>query len=67
MVLSTAAGHVDEITIATLYLLVMMTLAVLIRLAFRYYMLRSLQWDDRIVSLALVSSRPLVAFAYAGT
>ncbi|RAK95281.1 uncharacterized protein BO80DRAFT_369183 [Aspergillus ibericus CBS 121593] len=46
--------HVDEIAIATLYLMVMMILAVVIRLAFRLYMLRSLQWDDGIVSLSLV-------------
>ncbi|OOF96812.1 hypothetical protein ASPCADRAFT_129879 [Aspergillus carbonarius ITEM 5010] len=46
--------HVDEIAIATLYLMVMMILAVLIRLAFRLYMLRSLHWDDGICSLSLV-------------
>ncbi|PYI07736.1 hypothetical protein BO78DRAFT_442615 [Aspergillus sclerotiicarbonarius CBS 121057] len=49
-----APDHVDEIAIATLYLMVIMILAVLIRLAFRLYMLRSLQWDDGIVSLSLV-------------
>jgi hypothetical protein len=47
--------NADGIAIATLYLVVMMVLAVLIRLAFRYTMLRSLQWDDGMVSLALVS------------
>lgn len=52
--LSTAVDHVDEIAIATLYLLVMMIMAVWIRLTFRYYILRSLQWDDGIVSVALV-------------
>lgn len=52
--LSTAVDHVDEIAIATLYLLVMMILAVWIRLVFRYHILRSLQWDDGMVSVALV-------------
>lgn len=52
----TAVDHGDEIAIATLYLLVMMIMAVWIRLAFRYYMLRSLQWDDGMVSLALVGT-----------
>lgn len=51
---STAVDHVDEIAIATLYLLVMMIMAVWIRLMFRYYILRSLQWDDGMVSVALV-------------
>lgn len=50
------ADHVDEIAIATLYLLVMMILAVLIRLIFRLYMLRSLHWDDGIVVLSSVRS-----------
>ncbi|KAJ5219380.1 uncharacterized protein N7498_001479 [Penicillium cinerascens] len=49
----TAIDHADEIAIATLYLLVMMIMAVWTRLVFRYYMLRSLQWDDGMVSLAL--------------
>lgn len=49
-----ATDHVDQIAIATLYLLVMMVMAVLIRLAFRLFMLRSLQWDDVTVSLSLV-------------
>jgi hypothetical protein len=60
--LSTAVDHVDEIAIATLYLLVMMIMAVCIRLIFRYYILRSLQWDDGMVSVALVSL--LYGFAY---
>lgn len=63
----TAVDHVDEIAIATLYLLVMMIMAVWIRLAFRYYMPRSLQWDDGMVSLALVGTSPLIAFTYPGT
>lgn len=46
--------HGDEVAIAALYLLVMMIMAVLIRLAFRFFMLRSLQRDDGIISLALV-------------
>lgn len=46
--------HGDEIAIAALYLLVMMIMAVLIRLAFRFFMLRSLQRDDGIIALALV-------------
>ena len=49
-----APDHVDEIAIATIYLMVMMILAVLIRLAFRLHMLRSLEWDDGTISLALV-------------
>lgn len=48
------SDHGDEIAIAALYLLVMMIMAVLIRLAFRFFMLRSLQRDDGIISLALV-------------
>jgi hypothetical protein len=48
------ANHVDEIAIATLYLLVMMLMAVLIRLTFRLYMLRSLHWDDGVVVLSSV-------------
>ena len=52
-----ATDHVDQIAIATLYLLVMMIMAVLIRLAFRLFMLRSLQWDDMTVSLSLVILR----------
>lgn len=50
----TAANHVEEIAIATLYLLVMLLMAVLIRLAFRLYILRSLYWDDWIVVLSSV-------------
>lgn len=50
--------HVDEIAIATLYLVVMMIVSVLIRLAFRFYMLRSLRWDDGAVSLSLVGLPP---------
>lgn len=49
-----APDHVDEIAIATIYLMVIMILAVLIRLAFRLHMLRSLEWDDGTISLALV-------------
>ncbi|TPR10279.1 Major Facilitator Superfamily protein [Aspergillus niger] len=48
-----APDHVDEIAIATIYLMVIMILAVLIRLAFRLHMLRSLEWDDGTISLAL--------------
>lgn len=44
----------DDIAIATLYLMAMMMAAVLTRLAFRFHMLRSLQWNDGTVSLALV-------------
>lgn len=51
---SSTFDHRDEVAIAALYLLVMMIMAVLIRLAFRFFMLRSLQRDDGIISLALV-------------
>jgi hypothetical protein len=51
---SSTFDHGDEVAIAALYLLVMMIMAVLIRLAFRLFMLRSLQRDDGIISLALV-------------
>lgn len=51
-----ATDHVDQIAIATLYLMVIMIMAVLIRLAFRLFMLRSLQWDDATVALSLVNS-----------
>ncbi|KAJ5419385.1 uncharacterized protein N7487_002935 [Penicillium crustosum] len=51
---SSTFDHGDEVAIAVLYLLVMMIMAVLIRLAFRFFMLRSLQRDDGIISLALV-------------
>lgn len=51
---SPAFDHVDEIAIAALYLLVMMIMAVLIRLGFRFFMLRSLQRDDGMIVLALV-------------
>lgn len=50
------ANHVDEIAIATLYLLVMLLMAVLIRLVFRLYILSSLYWDDWIVVLSSVCS-----------
>jgi hypothetical protein len=56
-----ATDHVDQIAIATLYLLVMMVMAVLIRLAFRLFMLRSLQWDDATVALSLVSCQRRLA------
>lgn len=51
---SSTFDHGDEVAIAALYLLVMMITAVLIRLAFRLSMLRSLQRDDGIICLALV-------------
>ncbi|KAJ5083380.1 hypothetical protein N7456_012807 [Penicillium angulare] len=62
-----AADHADEIAIATLYLLVMMIMAVWIRLAFRYYMLRSLQWDDGMVSIALILGISQSAVVFTGT
>ncbi|RAO73226.1 uncharacterized protein BHQ10_009238 [Talaromyces amestolkiae] len=65
--LSTAVDHVDEIAIATLYLLVMMILAVWIRLIFRYYILRSLQWDDAMVSVALALAIAQSAIIFSGT
>ena len=58
------ANHVDEIAIATLYLLVMMLMAVLIRLTFRLYMLNSLYWDDGIVVLSLVCYFPLSSIQF---
>lgn len=65
--LSTAVDHVDEIAIATLYLLVMMIMAVWIRLTFRFYILRSLQWDDGMVSLALALAIAQSAVIFTGT
>ncbi|KAF5015442.1 hypothetical protein F66182_13233, partial [Fusarium sp. NRRL 66182] len=65
--LSTAVDHVDEIAIATLYLLVMMILAVWIRLVFRYHILRSLQWDDGMVSVALALAIAQSAVVFSGT
>ena len=59
--MQTVTDHGDEIAIATLYLLVMMVIAVLIRLAFRYSMLRSLQWDDGICLFSLVYFPPALA------
>jgi hypothetical protein len=58
------ANHVDEIAIATLYLLVMMLMAVLIRLTFRLYMLSSLYWDDGIVVLSSVCYRSLSSMQF---
>ncbi|PCG99896.1 Hypothetical protein PENO1_050640 [Penicillium occitanis (nom. inval.)] len=65
--LSTAVDHVDEIAIATLYLLVMMIMAVWIRLTFRYYILRSLHWDDGMVSVALALAIAQSAVIFSGT
>ncbi|KAI2863616.1 hypothetical protein CBS147320_6453 [Aspergillus niger] len=62
-----APGHVDEIAIATIYLMVMMILAVLIRLAFRLHMLRSLEWDDGTISLALIFAVAQCAVILVGT
>ncbi|OJI83584.1 hypothetical protein ASPTUDRAFT_120390 [Aspergillus tubingensis CBS 134.48] len=62
-----APDHVDEIAIATIYLMVMMILAVLIRLAFRLHMLRSLEWDDGTISLALIFAVAQCAVILAGT
>ncbi|KAJ6133919.1 hypothetical protein N7523_000241 [Penicillium sp. IBT 18751x] len=62
-----ATDHVDQIAIATLYLLVMMVMAVLIRLAFRLFMLRSLQWDDMTVSLSLLFGIAQSSTIFAGT
>ncbi|GAA84746.1 hypothetical protein AKAW_02860 [Aspergillus luchuensis IFO 4308] len=62
-----APDHVDEIAIATIYLMVMMILAVLIRLAFRIHMLRSLEWDDGTISLALIFAVAQCAVILAGT
>jgi hypothetical protein len=44
----------DGVAIAALYLMVLMIVSVLIRLAFRFSMIRTLQWDDAVVSVALV-------------
>ncbi|PWY92300.1 hypothetical protein BO70DRAFT_402206 [Aspergillus heteromorphus CBS 117.55] len=49
-----ASDYVDGIAIAVLYLMVIMMMAVLIRLSFRLYILRSLQWDDAAISLSLI-------------
>ncbi|RAL07833.1 uncharacterized protein BO97DRAFT_428986 [Aspergillus homomorphus CBS 101889] len=46
-------SHADGIAIATLYMLVIMILAVVMRLAFRLWMVRTLQWDDGTVLIAL--------------
>ncbi|KAL3247357.1 hypothetical protein ABHI18_012429 [Aspergillus niger] len=62
-----APDHVDEIAIATIYLMVMMILAVLIRLAFRLHMLRSLEWDDGTISLALIFAVAQCAVILVGT
>ncbi|OJJ72187.1 hypothetical protein ASPBRDRAFT_196296 [Aspergillus brasiliensis CBS 101740] len=62
-----APDHVAEIAIATIYLMVIMILAVLIRLAFRLHILRSLQWDDATASLALVFAVAQCAVTLVGT
>ncbi|KAI2826191.1 hypothetical protein CBS76997_7638 [Aspergillus niger] len=62
-----APDHVDEIAIATIYLMVIMILAVLIRLAFRLHMLRSLEWDDGTISLALIFAVAQCAVILVGT
>ncbi|KAI2818230.1 hypothetical protein CBS115989_5344 [Aspergillus niger] len=62
-----APEHVDEIAIATIYLMVIMILAVLIRLAFRLHMLRSLEWDDGTISLALIFAVAQCAVILVGT
>ncbi|KAJ5722582.1 hypothetical protein N7488_000617 [Penicillium malachiteum] len=63
----TMTDHVDQIAIATLYLLAMMIMAVIIRLSFRFYMLRSFQWDDAIVSLSLVFGISQSSAIFTGT
>ncbi|GKZ22825.1 hypothetical protein AbraIFM66951_004949 [Aspergillus brasiliensis] len=62
-----APDHVAEIAIATIYLMVIMILAVLIRLAFRLHILRSLQWDDATASIALVFAVAQCAVIIVGT
>ncbi|KAI2974184.1 hypothetical protein CBS147323_1573 [Aspergillus niger] len=62
-----APDHVDEIAIATIYLMVIMILAVLIRLAFRLHMLRSLEWDDGTISPALIFAVAQCAVILVGT
>ncbi|KAJ5636982.1 hypothetical protein N7490_006861 [Penicillium lividum] len=64
---SPESDHGDEIAIAALYLLVMMIMAVLIRLAFRFSMLRSFQRDDGMISLALVFGIAQSALIFQGT